>query len=109
MVTDPSPEYMRQMSPLLCIDEQGKTDTDIQILFWKSLYEYTAAYAGQLHAAFGRLVSQDGNTPDDICQREDDMALFMDQFLTGQPVDILAHLRATYPTTLNRASEGTSF
>ncbi|WP_375445460.1 hypothetical protein [uncultured Fibrella sp.] len=37
-------------------------------------------------------------SPNDICQREDDMALFMDQFLTDQPLDILAHLQATYPT-----------
>jgi len=97
MITDPTPDYMRQVSPLLHLQVQGKSDTDVQILFWKSMYEHTAAHVGQLHAAFERLMTQAGDTPDDHCQQEDDLALFMDQFISGQPFNLLAHLQATYP------------
>ena len=89
MVMNPSIAYMREVGPLLGIDGPNETDITIQILFWKAMYEHMAAHVDQLHAAFERLV-----TGDDDALEEHDLALFLDQFLMGQPVDLIAHLRA---------------
>lgn len=90
MVTNPSIAYMREAGPLLGINNgPDESDTTIQLLFWKAMYEHTAVHVGQLHAAFERLV-----TGGDGASDGDDLALFLDPFLTGRPVDIIAHLRA---------------
>lgn len=86
---------MRRLCPLLCINEQEKSDKAIQILFWRPLYGQIAAHVDQLQAASDRLVTEAGNTPDDSCRRRDDMALFMDSFLTRHPFDMPARLQST--------------
>ncbi|MGF7214045.1 hypothetical protein GGR92_000185 [Spirosoma lacussanchae] len=93
MVTDIQPQAMRQLCPLLRIDDTDKDDTVIQILFWKALYEQTVAYVDQLHGAFDRLVTSPDETLEGVCQREADMALFINPFLTGQPFNIISYLQ----------------
>ena len=84
----------RELAPQLGIMSAEKSGADLEVLVLRALYEQLSDHIDLLHAAFARLVTGGDGSPEAIAQQNDDMALFLDSFLTGKPFDLIARLRA---------------
>jgi hypothetical protein len=79
--------------PLLGIELEGKSALEVEVLYWKAMYEQLATHIEQMQAAYERVLLDDCKTVAELDQYEADVALLTDAFLSRRPFDLLEYLR----------------
>ena len=84
--------------PLLGIDPEEKSATELELLYWKSMYLHLATHIEQMQAAYERVLLGECNTLAEASQYEQDVALLTDHFLSRQPFNLLESMRRNQQT-----------
>jgi|GEM_PF-3457938 len=95
---DASLDLILAACPLLEIDPDGKSPTELEGLYWKAMYTHLATHIEQMQAAYERVLLGECTTPAAYTQYEADVALLTDHFLSRRPFDLLDFLRMNRQT-----------
>jgi hypothetical protein len=93
MTTSPSYSEIVEACAMLNLDIAGKSESDVRILFWKTMYERTVDQIDHLRQAVVRLMTDEPRTPGALLQCEADATLVMNHSLSERPFDLIDYLR----------------